>query len=89
MPNGRLAGLPAPFPITFATQRQADQLLKRVGDRLFGVGHPHKAMEIGRHRRSILDRTTVAWQSEEELAAQAEAIKPSCGMSVLSISTTS
>ena len=72
MPYGRLADLPAPLPLTVATQRQSDQLLKRVGDRLFGVGHPNKPMDLGRHRRSILDRGSVAWREEEELAAWAE-----------------
>jgi DNA helicase II / ATP-dependent DNA helicase PcrA len=72
MPYGRLADLPVPLPLAVATQRQSDQLLKRVGDRLFGVGHPHKPMDLGRHRRSILDRAAVAWRSEGELAAWAE-----------------
>lgn len=72
MPYGRLADLPVPFPLAVATQRQSDQMLKRVGDLLFGVGHPHKPMDLGRHRRSILDRATVGWRSEGELAAWAE-----------------
>ncbi|PZU68546.1 ATP-dependent helicase [Sphingobium sp.] len=72
MPYGRLADLPAPFPLAVATTRQSDQAMKRVGDRLFGVGHPNKAMDLGRHRRSVLDRTSIAWTSEEELAAWAE-----------------
>ena len=72
VPYGRLADLPVPFPLAVATQRQSDQLLKRVGDLLFGVGHPHKPMDLGRHRRSILDRATVGWRSEGELAAWAE-----------------
>lgn len=72
IPYARLADLPVPFPLTVATQRQSDQLLRQVGDRLFGVGHPYKLMDLGRHRRSILDRGTIAWHSEEELAAWAE-----------------
>jgi DNA helicase-2/ATP-dependent DNA helicase PcrA len=72
MPYARLADLPVPFPFTVATQRQGDQLLRQVGDRLFGVGHPYRTMDLGRHRRSILDRGTIAWHSEEELAAWAE-----------------
>lgn len=72
MPYGRLANLPVPFPLVVATQRQSDQLMKRVGDRLFGIGHPNKPMDLGRHRRSILDRTSEAWSNEEELAAWAE-----------------
>ncbi|MCB4825128.1 ATP-dependent helicase [Roseicella aerolata] len=73
MPYGRLADLPVEFPLNVATQRQSDQILKRVGDRLFGTGHPHKAIDLGRHRRSVLDRTTLAWRSAEELAAWTEA----------------
>ena len=72
MPYGRLADLPVPFPLTVATQRQIGQLMKRVGDQLFGVGHPYKPMDLGRHRRSILDRGSAAWRSEEELADWAE-----------------
>lgn len=72
MPYGQLARLPLPFPLALATQRQMDQLMKQVGDRLFGVGHPNKAMDLGRHRRSILDRTSIAWANEVELAAWAE-----------------
>lgn len=69
MPYGRLADLPVPFPLSIATQQQSDQAMKRVGDRLFGVGHPYKPMDLGRHRRSVLDRTSIAWTSETELAA--------------------
>ncbi len=72
MPYGRLADLPVPLPLKVATQRQSDQLLKQAGDRLFGGGHPNKPMDLGRHRRSILDRGSVAWRREEELAAWAE-----------------
>ncbi|MCZ8166597.1 ATP-dependent helicase [Silanimonas sp.] len=72
MPYGRLADLPVPFPLAVATQRQSEQAMKRIGDRLFGVGHPNKPMDLGRHRRSVLDRTSVAWACKEELAAWAE-----------------
>jgi DNA helicase-2/ATP-dependent DNA helicase PcrA len=72
MPYARLANLPLPFPLAVATQRQSDQAMKRVGDRLFGVGHPNKPMDLGRHRRSILDRASIAWTSEGELAGWAE-----------------
>jgi DNA helicase-2/ATP-dependent DNA helicase PcrA len=72
MPYGRLADLPVPFPLTVATQRQSDQAMKRIGDRLFGVGHPNKPIDMGRHRRSVLDRTSVPWSSEVELAGWSE-----------------
>lgn len=72
IPYARLANLPVPFPITVATQRQSDQVMKRVGERLFGVRHPNRATDLGRHRRSILDRSLIAWTSKEELAEWAE-----------------
>jgi DNA helicase-2/ATP-dependent DNA helicase PcrA len=72
-PYAHLTDLPVPFPISVATKRQSDQLQKKAGDELFGINHPHKPMELGRHRRSILDRGSLAWRSEVELAAWAEA----------------
>ena len=72
MPYGRLADLPIPFPLAVATTRQSDQVMKRVGDRLFGVRHPNKTKDLGRHRRSVLDRTSIAWTSKAELAEWAE-----------------
>ncbi|WBO21843.1 ATP-dependent helicase [Sphingomonas abietis] len=69
MPYGRLADLPLPFPLTMATQRQSEALFKRSGDRLFGVNHPWKSIDLGRHRRSVLDRTADDWEAEAELAA--------------------
>jgi len=71
MPYGRLAKLPIPFPLAVATQRVSDRLLRQSGDALFGPNHPYKAIDLGRHRRSVLDRNSVAWRSEEELAAWA------------------
>ena len=56
-----------------ATQRQSDQLMKRAGDRLFGLNHPWKPMDLGRHRRSVLDRTADDWRAEAELAAWTDA----------------
>src|SRR5262249_30248178 len=72
MPYGRLADLPAPFPLTVAAKRQSEQLLTGAGARLSGPRHPWKPIALGRHRRSVLDRGTVAWRREEELAAWAE-----------------
>lgn len=69
MPYGRLANLPVPFPISVATPRQADRIMKEAGERLFGLHHPHKPMELGRHRRSILDRRSAAWANRPQLAA--------------------
>lgn len=69
MPYGRLVRLPLPLPLSMATQRQSDQLMKHAGDRLFGVGHPWKSIDLGRHRRSVLDRAGKDWEAEAELAA--------------------
>ncbi|MFJ5483749.1 ATP-dependent helicase [Pectobacterium actinidiae] len=77
MPYGRLAGLPLPFPLSVATQRVSDRLLKQTGDELFGQGHPYKVIDLGRHRRSVLNRNSIAWTSEEELAAWAVAYENS------------
>jgi DNA helicase-2/ATP-dependent DNA helicase PcrA len=73
MPYGRLASLPLPFPLTMATQQQSDQLMKRAGNRLFGVNHPWKPIDLGRHRRSVLDRTADDWEAEAALAAWTDA----------------
>ncbi len=72
MPYGRLAGLPVSFPIRVASQQESSAIHKRVGDRMFGVGHPYKQLDMGRHRRVHLDRTGRGWRSEEELASLAE-----------------
>lgn len=61
MPYGRLAGLPISFPLSVATQRVSDRLLKQTGDALFGQNHPYKVIDLGRHRRSVLNRNSVAW----------------------------
>ncbi|MFJ4587409.1 ATP-dependent helicase [Pseudomonas moraviensis] len=73
MPYGRLADLPIEFPLSVASQRVGERLLKQSGDRLFGPNHPYKAIDLGRHRRSVLNRNSIAWSSEEELAAWADA----------------
>lgn len=72
MPYSRLAGLPVPHPLTVATTRQCEEIHKRIGNRLFGIGHPYKLLDLGRHRRVHLDRTKASWRSEEELSALAE-----------------
>ena len=73
MPYGRLASLPIAFPLSVASQRVSDRLLRNAGDLLFGQNHPYKAIDLGRHRRSVLNRNSVAWSSEQELAAWADA----------------
>ncbi len=39
---------------------------------MFGVRHPYKQQDMGRHRRVYLDRTSPGWRAEEQLAALAE-----------------
>lgn len=72
LPYGRLADLPIPFPLTVANQSQSNRLMNVVGNRLFGAGHPYKPADLGRFRRSILDRRSDAWSSQEELRTWAE-----------------
>ena len=72
MPYGRLAGLPVPFPIRVASQRQSIAIHKDIGDRMFGAGHPYKLLDMGRHRRVHLDRASREWRSAEALASLAE-----------------
>ncbi len=73
MPYGRLAELPVRYPLTMATQAQSDVLAKKTGERLFGERHPRTSIDLNRHRRSVLDRTSAEWSSEPELAAWADA----------------
>ncbi len=73
MPYGRLAGLPVPYPVRVASVRECKEVYQRVGDRLFGVGHPFKLNDMGRHRRVHLDRSGQGWQSDGALASLAEA----------------
>ena len=73
MPYARLAGLPVPYPIKVASALECGQIYRRVGDRMFGVGHPYRQLDMGRHRRVHLDRAGSDWRSEEELASLAEA----------------
>lgn len=73
MPYGRLADLPLQFPLSVASQNVRNRLIRQSGDRLFGPKHPYKEIDLGRHRRSVLNRNSDDWRSEEELAAWAEA----------------
>ena len=72
MPYSRLAGLPVPYPITVASPRECRAIHHDVGTRRFGVGHPYKELDMGRHRRVHLDRASRGWQAQEELAALAQ-----------------
>tara|TARA_A100001391_G_C5080110_1_gene279894 strand:- start:1929 stop:3743 length:1815 start_codon:yes stop_codon:yes gene_type:complete len=73
MPYGRLADLPLQFPLSVASQDVRNRLIRQSGGRLFGPKHPYKEIDLGRHRRSVLNRNSDDWRSEEELAAWAEA----------------
>lgn len=72
MPYAELARLPLPVPLTMASPSQARAIERRAGEALFGLGHPYKAIEMGKHRRSVLDRNGAAWRAEPNLAAWAE-----------------
>ncbi|CAM5316055.1 ATP-dependent DNA helicase Rep [Stutzerimonas stutzeri] len=52
---------------------RAPESLKDYEYIIFGGNDPDMLIGLGRHRRSVLNRNSVAWRSEEELAAWAEA----------------
>ena len=73
MPFAKLAGLGLPDPIKVATVEHCRQLHARLGDRMFGLGHPYKKMAMDKHRRILLDREAPGWRAQAELADLAEA----------------
>jgi DNA helicase II / ATP-dependent DNA helicase PcrA len=73
MPYARLAGMAVPDPIAVAPAREADGIFRQTGDRLLGVGQPYKPLDVSKHRRVHLDRSTPAWRAEARLAELAEA----------------
>ncbi|TBC89211.1 hypothetical protein ELH26_24440 (plasmid) [Rhizobium leguminosarum] len=75
MPYAQLAGLALPFPLTMATPSHAKAIEKRVGEALFGRGHPHNPIEMGKHRRSILDRLSGEWETKPVLSRWAVAVE--------------
>lgn len=75
MPYAELAGLGLPSPLTMATATQSKAIEKAAGEALFGLKHPHSAIEMGKHRRSVLDRTGEAWWAEPRLAQWAERVE--------------
>lgn len=75
MPYAELADLPLPFPLTMASPSQARAIERRAGEALFGLGHPYKTTEMGKHRRSVLNRDSAAWRAEPRLAAWAERVE--------------
>lgn len=75
MPYAELAGLGLPSPLTMATATQGKAIEKAAGEALFGLRHPHKPIEMGAHRRSVLDRTSDAWRTKPQLARWAERIE--------------
>ncbi|WP_428395588.1 ATP-dependent helicase [Lichenicoccus sp.] len=68
LPYANLAGLPLPFPLTMAGSSQTKEIEKHAGEALFGVRHAYNAMEMGRHRRSVLNRQSEEWNAEPELS---------------------
>lgn len=68
LPYAHLAKLPLPFPLTMASEAEARAIEKTAGERLFGLKHAHKPVDMGKHRRSVFDREGEAWKSKPELA---------------------
>ena len=73
LPYARLAGLPIPFPIKIATEHDRDRLLEKSKNSLFCPQYHISQVDLDRHRRSILDRSSAAWQNEEDLSSWSEA----------------
>jgi DNA helicase-2/ATP-dependent DNA helicase PcrA len=71
LPYAQLAGLPLPFPLKIATPSRAKLIVERAGEALFGLRHAYTAIDMGKHRRSVLDRQSEQWEAEPELAAWA------------------
>lgn len=61
MPYAQIAGLDLPYPLKMATTAQSDAIIRRAGQAQFGA-HNHKAGDMGKHRRSVLDRDGAAWR---------------------------
>lgn len=68
MPYGRLAGLDVPHPVTIATTQQAQATFIRVAEGLFGVNQPHRMNDVGRYRRTRLDRDAPGWEHDPDMA---------------------
>jgi len=68
MPYVRLAALPVPYPITLATSRQMDASFRRASERVLGIGNPAKSQDMGKYRRTHLDRNAPEWQTDPSLA---------------------
>lgn len=68
MPYARLAKLPVTYPIKVASPRECGDVFRVIGNDMFGVGHPHKQLDMGRHRRVHLSRAGEGWHSDEDLA---------------------
>lgn len=68
LPYAQLAGCALPFPLTMASPSRAKAIEKSVGEALFGLRHAYKAVDMGKHRRSIFDRQCQDWMAEPELS---------------------
>jgi DNA helicase-2/ATP-dependent DNA helicase PcrA len=68
LPYGRLAQLPIPDPLRVATTAEADRIFTDVAESIYGVGQPHRAADVGTHRRTHLDRQSEGWHSEEHFS---------------------
>ena len=68
LPYAQLAGFSLPFPLTMATPSHAKAIEKRAGESLFGQRHAYNAIEMSKHRRSVLNRQSEEWGAEPELS---------------------
>ncbi len=71
MPYAQIAGLDLPYPLKMATSTQSDTIVRQAGQDLFGQ-HRHKSGDMGKHRRSVLDRNGLAWRSSTVFTPWAE-----------------
>jgi DNA helicase-2/ATP-dependent DNA helicase PcrA len=68
-PYARLAGIDIPYPITLATSAQMEQAFRRAGEAILGIGQPYKSHDMGKYRRTYLDRDAASWNTDPDLAA--------------------
>lgn len=69
MPYAKLAGLDIPYPITLATSSQMETTYRRASEKVLGIGQPYKQADMGKYRRTHLDRDEADWNTDPDLAA--------------------
>jgi DNA helicase-2/ATP-dependent DNA helicase PcrA len=71
VPYAHLANFGLPMPLTLASVEYCQHLHRILGDQLFGAKHPYKKHDMDLHRR--INRMSIAWKEQPELAQLAEA----------------